>query len=258
MVATFLADQAQEKKVATLAKYAVAINEAHRLAGYEAPSQSREVRAVMKGIRRTLGTAQKGKKPLRVAHLREIVRALPRGVIGARDRALLLVGFAGALRRSELVGLDVEDLEFTDEGLVITIKRSKVDQEGEGRPVGIPYGSNPATCPIRTLKKWMTIGGIIRGPLFRPVTRHWTVSLTRLGTRAVGVVVKKAVKAIGLDAKGYSGHSLRAGLATEAAAKGVAEGDIMRQTGHKSAMTLRKYIRPETLWINNAAAGVGL
>ena len=258
VVAAFLADQAASKKVSTIVKYLSAINEAHRLAEHEPPSKSREVQTVLKGIKRTLGTAQKGKAPLLVRHLRAIMKTLPSNLIGARDRALLLLGFAGALRRSELVALNVDDLEFRDEGLVVNLRWSKTDQEGQGRLVGIPYGSFPATCPVRAMKRWLEMSEITDGPIFRSVSRHGHLGEVRLSRKAVALAVKRAVKSIGLDPEEYSGHSLRAGLATEAAGQGVGELAIMRQTGHKSITTLRGYIRPATLWINNAAASVGL
>ncbi len=257
-VAAFVAVMAATRKVATLEKYIAAIGEAHRLSGHPAPTDAQEVRAVMKGIRRTHGTRQVGKRPLLVSHLRRIVHRLPDGPLGYRDRALLLVGFAGALRRSELVGLDVADLDFVDEGLIVTIRKSKTDQQGEGREVGIPFGSTPATCPVRTLRHWLELACIEDGPVFRAVNRHRGISNKRLSDRAVALVVKRAVETIGLDPDEFSGHSLRAGLATEAARAGAGETVIMAQTGHRSTSTLRAYIRHGSLFLNNAAAMVGL
>ena len=261
VVAAFVADQAgvKAKAVSTVEKYMAAIGEAHRLTGQgDVPTESPKVRAVMKGIRRTHGTAQKGKAPLLVSHLRRISQVLPDGLLGIRDRALLLLGFAGALRRSELVGLDVADLDFRDEGLAITIRRSKTDQEGAGRLVGIPYGSTPATCPVRAVRRWIDQAGLEEGPVFRSVDRHGRMSTARLSGKAVGLVVKRAVAAIGLDPDEFGGHSLRAGLATEAARAGAGEITIMKQTGHRSVATLRGYVRHGTLFVNNAAALVGL
>ena len=257
-VAAYLADRAGTLKVATLERHLAALNEAHRSAGHEAPSSSREVSTVMKGIRRCHGTAGKGKAPLLVAHLREIAVALLDNTKGIRDRALLLLGFAGAFRRSELVGLDVGDLDFREEGLVVTLTRSKTDQEGQGRLIGIPYGSNPATCPVRSVQRWLDVAQVEDGPVLRAVNRHSNVAERRLSGRAVCTVVKQAVASIGLDPKGFGGHSLRAGLATEAARCGAGELSIMNQTGHRSLATLRGYVRHGTLFTNNAAAVVGL
>jgi integrase len=183
-----------------------------------------------------------------------MVETLQESLIGARDRALLLVGFAGAFRRSELVALDVRDVAFTTEGLMITLRRSKTDQEGQGRSVGLPYGSRLETCPVRSLRAWLALSEITSGPLFRPINRHGTMAEGRLSDRAVALVVKRTAKAAGLDPAKYAGHSLRAGLATSAAAAGVSERAIMNQTGHKSAATVRKYIREGSLFRENAAA----
>ena len=179
-------------------------------------------------------------------------------LIACRDRALLLLGFAGAMRRSELVGLDVADVVETTDGLVVTIRRSKTDQEGQGRKIGIPYGSKLATCPVRSLRAWKARAKITEGPLFRQVNRHGKVSEGRLGDRTVALVVKRAVAATGVDAASYAGHSLRAGLATAAAMAGVSERVIQGQTGHKSLPILRRYIREGSLFRENAAAEVGL
>ncbi|WP_395089045.1 tyrosine-type recombinase/integrase [Armatimonas sp.] len=179
-------------------------------------------------------------------------------LIACRDRALLLLGFAGAMRRSELVGLDVADVVETSDGLVVTIRRSKTDQEGQGRKIGIPYGSKLATCPVRSLRAWKVRAKITAGPLFRQVNRHGKVLEGRLGDRTVALVVKRAVAATGVDVANYAGHSLRAGLATAAAMAGVSERVIQGQTGHKSLPILRRYIREGSLFRENAAAEVGL
>ena len=257
-VAAYLADRAPKLAISTLQKHLAALNEAHRAAGYEPPTASPEVQALLKGIRRIHGTAAKGKSPLLVADLRRICQELPDSPIGHRDRALLLIGFAGALRRSELVDLDVSDLECKEEGIVITIRRSKTDQTGQGRLVGIPFGSNPLTCPVRSTKKWLAILGRDTGPVFRSITRHGLVSDGRLSDRAVNMVVKRWVECIGFDPTGYGGHSLRAGLATAAAEAGLDAVAISRQTGHRSLNTLKGYVRYGSLFTNNAAAVVGL
>ena len=161
-VAVYIAALAESHKPATISRRMAAIEAAHKAVGLESPASMRNgaVASVWHGIRRTHGVAQDAKAPVLVDELRGMVRNLRRGVIGIRDRALLLVGFAGAFRRSELVALDFADLRFTSDGLVITLRRSKVDQEGEGRKLGIPYGSNPDTCPVRSLKAWLEAAGI--------------------------------------------------------------------------------------------------
>lgn len=258
VVAAYVVELVQTKKVATIEIHLAAINEAHRLVGADVPSTSPQVRAVVKGIRRTHGTAQQGKLPLLVAHLRRIVQVLPDGVHKARTVAAILLGFAAALRRAELVGLDRADVQFAEDGLIVSVRRSKVDQEGAGRLIGVPYGSNPATCPVRAVKRWIEVAGIEHGPLFRAVDRHGHIGGDRLSSKAVCLLVKQAVTAIGLDPSDYGGHSLRAGLATEAARCGAGEVAIMAQTGHRSVATLKGYIRHGTLFTNNAASVIGL
>jgi integrase len=235
-----------------------AISQAHQFAGFVSPTQDIQVRAVMAGIRRAKGTAQIGKRPVLTDDLRRIAALLPDTINGVRDRALLLLGFAGAFRRSELVALDVEDLSFKKEGLTVSIRRSKTDQEGQGRTVGIPYGSNPATCPLRSVQAWLEMLPDGSGPIFRAINRHKQISTKRLSDKAVALILKRWTGRIGLEEQHFAGHSLRAGLATAAASAGVSERAIMAQTGHRSLATVRKYIREGALFLDNAAAKVGL
>ena len=180
------------------------------------------------------------------------------GTMGARDRALILLGFAGAFRRSELVGLDVEDCTIGRDGLTIILRRSKNDQEGAGRKVGIPYGSNPETCPVRTIQAWMAQAGITAGPLFRSVNREGKVQPSRLSGIDVARIIKKLARRGGLDPYKYAGHSLRAGHATAAAVGGASERSIMNQTGHRSVQMVRRYIRDGNLFRENSATKLGL
>jgi site-specific recombinase XerD len=248
----------QGRKASTVQRRLTAISQAHKTAGYATPTTSPGVRAVWSGIRREHGTAQAGKAPVMTADLRAMVETLPDSLSGLRDQALLLVGFAGGFRRSELVALDTTDVQETADGLVVTIRRSKTDQDGQGRRIGLPYGSNPATCPVRALRAWYAASGITAGPLFRPINRHGQLQGRRLTAQSVALVVKRVAEAAGLDPARFSGHSLRSGLATSAAAAGVSERSIMNQTGHKSVVMVRKYIREGSLFRDNAAAGVGL
>jgi site-specific recombinase XerD len=263
-VALYLAALAGDRKASTLRRRLSAISQAHQAAGLEPPTKSMAVRSTWAGIRRTHGTAEAGKTPVLVADLRRLVATLPESPLGVRDRALLLLGFAGAFRRSELVGLDVGDVRETGDGLVVTLRRSKTDQEGQGAEKGIPYGSDRATCPVRAVRAWLAHlagipGELARGaPLFRRVDRHGRIHPGRLSDRAVALVVKRTAAAAGLDPALYAGHSLRAGLATSAAAADVPERVIAQQTGHKSMAVLRRYIRSGSLFRENAAARVGL
>jgi integrase len=162
------------------------------------------------------------------------------------------------MRRSELVGLDVADVSEGTDGLIVRLRRSKTDQEGAGRNVGIPYGSNLATCPVRAWRAWLELSSITEGPAFRPVDRHGRIAVTRLSGQAVALVLKRHASRAGLDPGEVAGHSLRAGLATSAAAAGVPESVIAATTGHRGTAMLRRYIREGSLFCENAADAVGL
>ena len=257
-VALYLTALADALKPSTLGRRLATISQVHQAAGHETPTTAAPVRLVWAGIRRAKGTDQHGKAPAVTPELRRMVDTLGDSLIGVRDRALLLIGFAGAFRRSELVGLDVKDVHCGHDGLTIFIRKSKTDQEGQGRKVGIPYGSHPHTCPVRAFAAWMEKCALVEGALFRSVTRHGKLQPGRLSDRAVALIVKRAAQKAGLDPDKYAGHSLRAGLATSAAQAGVSERSIMAQTGHKSVVVARRYIRDGSLFRDNAAAQVGL
>lgn len=248
----------ERKRWNTLARRLAAISQMHQQAGYESPTRAWAVKQVLSGLRRELGVAPIRKKPLLLEDLRDILKQIPDSLHGRRDRALLLMGFTGAFRRSELVGLNVEDLETTRDGVVVTVRRSKTDQEGEGRRVGIPRGADAGTCPIHALEAWRTAAGITSGALFRSVNRHGQVLGHRLSGEAVALAVKRCAEKLGYDPHDFAGHSLRAGLATSAAAAGKSERAIMNQTGHRSVTTVRRYIRDGELFRENAAHGLGL
>ena len=259
-VALYLAALAATHRPATMTRRLTAITKAHQIAGHPSPAtmQQPAVSETLKGIRRTLGTAQQVKAPLLTADVRRMVEALPENLAGCRDRALLLLGFAGGFRRSELAALDVGDVLATEDGIVVKLRRSKTDPEGKGRDVGIPYGSTPSTCPVRALTAWKTAAGIAEGALFRGVDRHGHLGSVRLHKDSVGLVVKRAAEAASLDPAKYAGHSLRAGLATQAYLNGAGELAIMRQTGHRSLAMVRRYIRDGSLFRENPAGKLGL
>jgi integrase len=179
-------------------------------------------------------------------------------VFDERLHALLLVGFAGALRRSELVALNVDDVDDHERGFTLRLRVSKTDQEREGRRIAIPRGTDPETCPVRALRAWLSAAAIGDGPLFRSVDRHGNIAPMRMSGRAVSLVIKRAAQRAGFDPDLYSGHSLRAGFATTAAANGASERAIANQTGHRSMEVLRRYIRHGTLFTDNAATMLGL
>jgi site-specific recombinase XerD len=247
----------QGRKPASIERALVAISQAHKLAGfYPSPTSSAAVLETFKGIRRQMKTAQRQAAPLLVEHLRRIVEVLPDNLAGTRDRALLLLGFAGGFRRSELVGLDVEHIASVPEGIVVTLTRSKTDQEGQGRKLGIRFGNNPDTCPVRALRAWLEEASIDSGPLFRSVSRHGTTGSRRLSGKSVAFIVKRSVEIAGYDPKEFSGHSLRAGLATSAARAGKSERVIMATTGHRSEKMVRRYIRDGNLFGDCASEGL--
>ena len=247
-------------RASTIQRRLSAISQAHQLAGHvPPPTHDWTVRATLRGIRRTLGTAPEQKAPIVTAELRRLLAVTPaQSLAGLRDRALLVLGFAGGLRRSELVALDAEDVAETEDGLRILLRRSKTDPEGEGRELGLPRGQHADTCPVRALRAWRSSAGIDSGPLFRPVTRHDHLQAGRLTAQSVALIVKRACRRAGLDPSLFAGHSLRSGLATAAAAGGAPERAIMRQGGWRSEAMVRRYIRTATLFEENAAAFCGL
>jgi len=257
-IASYIAECAGRLKVGSIQRRLNAIAEAHKAMGLNTPTHEPTVVNTMKGIRRTMGTAAAQKAAALIEDIRAMVEATDAGAIGLRDRALILLGFAGAFRRSELVGLDVDDCVFSKDGLTVTLRRSKTDQDGTGRKVGIPYGSNPETCPVRTVQSWIEQAGITAGPLCRGMNRHGQIQPGRLSGIDIARVVKKLAKRAGLDPAKYAGHSLRAGHATAAAIAGASERSIMNQTGHRSVQMVRRYIRDGSLFRENSGGRLGL
>lgn len=258
-IALYLTYRAQlGRKPSVIERDLTTISMAHQNANYDNPRKFAAVRNVMKGIRREKGTQQRQATPLLPNDLKAISHDLPEKLTGLRDRALLLLGFAGAFRRSELVGLKVDDISFVDNGMEVMLRRSKTDQEGKGEKKGIPFGSDPATCPVRALKAWFAESHLKKGAIFRPIDRYGNLRLGTLTGRSVARIVKQRAKDIGLPSELMSGHSLRSGLATAAARAGKSAHAIMRQTGHKSVTMVQKYVRDATLFTDNAASGIGL
>jgi integrase len=255
VVASYLAAHADSLTVATLVRRVATISKAHQAKDLPNPCRAEIVRATLRGIKRTFGTAQHEAKPLLKEDLFRVLDAMGGGVKDVRDRALLLLGFAGGFRRSELVGLDCSDIEHVRQGLVINLLRSKVDQEGAGRKIGIPNGRT-RHCPVAALDKWMELSKVEHGPVFRPVDRHGHIQAERLSGDAVSIIVKERVAAAGIDPGGFSGHSLRAGFATSAAQAGVSTLKIRAQTGHAADAMLARYVRDGELFVGNAAGAL--
>ena len=245
-LATYLAESANDGlAVATLERRITAIHKAHVDHKHASPAHSEIVRQVMQGIRRTLGTKQRQVKPLTKDELLtavETVEKIHMPVRAARDAALLLVGFASAMRRSELVGVCVEHLSFSPIGLEIELPVSKTDQDQHGRTVFIPR-AKANHCPVTALMRWLKQAGIRTGHVFRSVNRYDGIAKQGLTPQSVALIVKAAMVQTGVDAQNISGHSLRAGYCTNAAEQGQQSWQIRQQTGHKSDITLARYIR---------------
>jgi integrase len=254
-VAAYLAAHGEGLSVATLIRRLSSLSKAHQALGLSNPIRSELVRATLRGIKRKRRRTQLQAKPLLRDDLLLVLNAMGTGLRDIRDRALLLIGFAAALRRSELVALDVADVERVQHGVVLHLKRSKTDQDGQGHNIAIPYGRG-RWCPIACLDGWLSASGITEGAIFRPVDRHACVHDTRLSGEAVSILVRERIAAAGLDPARYSGHSLRAGLATSAAQAGVPAWRIKSQTRHASEVMLARYIRQAELFVDNAAGAL--
>jgi integrase len=253
-VASYLAMHAHTLSIATLNRRIVAIGRAHTSQGLISPTRSELVTATLRGIRRTNGSAQRQVSPLLDTDMIQMVQGLT-GIQGVRDKALLLTGFAGAFRRSELVALQVEDVRFVHEGIVIRLLRGKTDQNGLGRDIAIPFIKG-RHCPVRALKAWLTKSGIVTGALFRRINRYEQILPQGLTPQTVALIVKQRAAAAGLNPALYSGHSLRAGLVTSAAKAGVSSWKIRQQTGHKSDVMMQHYIRGNQLFVDNVVGKI--
>jgi site-specific recombinase XerD len=255
-VAAFLADEAAAgKRASTLGRRLAAIRYFHRAAGHDTPTGDEKVKAVLSGIRRTIGAAPVRKR----AATNDVVLAMvPRGdtLRELRNRAILLLGFAGAFRRSELVALDFADIEETAEGMLVTIRRSKTDQERLGRKVAIPRGE--IACPVAALRAWLDAAGITESAIFRRIVnkRNQRVCAARLAARNVASIVKAGAVTLGFDPCAFAGHSLRSGFVTSAVKRGTNLIKITDVTGHKSLEMLKTYSRDVEAFVGHAGAGL--
>jgi site-specific recombinase XerD len=242
-VAAYLAHLADTgRTVSTVTRRLAAISYAHRLKGYVQNAKVEPIGAVVRGIRRRIGIKANQKSPATAPTLHDMLEHVPRTTLaGARDRALLLLGFAGALRRSELAALHVSDLVVHPDGLMLHIRRSKTDQDGEGHLIPIPRGGR--LKPVEALEAWLAVSGITEGPVFRRL--HWgrKVGTDALGDHSVADIIKRYALAAGLDPKLFSGHSLRAGFVTSALEHGADLFKVMDVTRHRRVETLKGYDR---------------
>jgi site-specific recombinase XerD len=258
-VCAYLALRARTLKTSTLRRRLTTIAKIHKIKGQFNPLEDVRVTQTWRGIRMKKTEAQVRKDPLLLKDLQTMMQETSDKLSGLRDKALLLFGFAGALRRSELVAVNVDDLKYDEkEGIILFVRRSKTDQTGRGRKIGIPFGTNPLTCPVTAIFKWLNAADISEGAVFRKVNRHGLIEGKRLSADSVALIVKRAFRLIGKRTRSFSGHSLRAGLVTQAALSGASEKSIQDQTGHKSLKILRSYIRDANIFRNNAAKKAGL
>ena len=241
--------------IATLERRLAAITYVHEVNGHAAsPARHVKVRELMAGIRRTYGGPPDKRDPLTTTQLGAMVSALDFTTLaGKRDRAVLLVGYAGAFRRAELAGLTLAQLARRGDGYVVALGRTKTDQEAKGRIVGIPAFAASPLCPVAALDAWLNAARIQAGPVFRRVTRYGTIAAPALSAASVAFIVKRCASVAGIPPNRLAGHSLRAGHATTAAANGAPDRVIMRQTGHRSVDTLEGYIRPGNVLGENSA-----
>lgn len=254
-IAAYLAYLSSTHKTATIMRRVTALSKAHEAIGASNPTQSEIVKATMRGIKRTIGTASREAKPVLREDLFQMLECMGDSTKDMRDKALILLGFAGAFRRSEVIGLDVADTEQVRQGIVVTLRKSKTDQEGRGYKIGIPFGRS-RWCPVKHLTDWLNHAKIKAGPIFRGINRHGHVANQRLSGEAVSIIVKERAEAAGFDPDAYSGHSLRAGLATSAVIAGVSTLSIRRTTRHASDSMLARYVRVGDMFTDNAAGAV--
>ncbi len=252
----------KEMKISTLKRRLVSIGVIHKLKGHYLDTKHPSIIENIMGIKRRRGSVQKGKKPLLINNLKQLINVIDyqekEEIKKLRDRSIILIGFSGGYRRSEIVSLDYDDLDFVKEGLKITLKRSKTDQFGQGSIKALPYLNNHQYCPVIAVQKWLEKSKISSGPLFRRFAKGSILTKKRLTDQTVALLIKKYLNLAGINSKHYSGHSLRSGFATTAAEAGVEERNIMAMTGHKSPEMVRRYIKEANLFINNPLNKINL
>ena len=243
-------------KISTLKRRLVSLGVIHKLKGHYLDTKHPIIIENLMGIKRKIGSFQKGKKPILINQLKSIINVIDnektKEIKKIRDKTLILIGFGGGFRRTELVSIDYNDVELVSEGVKIVIRRSKTDQFGEGMAKGLPYFTNQNYCPVLHLKKWLELSNIKTGPIFRRFSKSFKLSENRLTDQSVALLLKYYLDIAGIENKNYSGHSLRSGFATVSAESGADERSIMAMTGHKTTQMVRRYIKEANLFKNNA------
>ena len=244
-----------KQKLSSIKRKLVSVSVIHKIKGFYIDIKNPVIVENFLGIKRQIGVAQKGKRPLTIENLKKIVNSINSNELclarNLRDKTILLIGFAGGFRRSELTNLNYEDLDFVNEGIKIKIIKSKTDQFGEGMIKAIPYFNNEEFCPVINLKKMLKICEVSEGGIFRRISKSGKVSTSSLTDQNVALILKKYLTIVGLDNIHFSGHSLRSGFATASAESGADERSIMNMTGHKSTEMVRRYIKESNLFKNN-------
>ena len=255
-VSLYLTHLSKISKVSTLRRRLVSISMVHKLKGFYLDIKHPVIIDNLMGIRRVKGSIQRGKKPILAKHLKSIINVINsseiNNLVKLRDKSIILLGFSGGFRRSELISIDYDDLEFVEEGLKIDIKKSKTDQFGEGMIKGLPYFANEVYCPVTNLRKWIDESHIKYGPIFRRFFKGSILTNNRLTDQTVALLIKKYLNLAGIENANFAGHSLRSGFATVAAESGADERSIMAMTGHKSTQMVRRYIKEANIFKNNA------
>lgn len=260
-VVLFLSAYADTYRITTLRRIIAAISIAHQWAQHQTPTHHAIVRLCLRGIARQqseAGASPRLARPLLTDDILALLRVTQDTLAGARDRALILIGFAGAFRRSELVALDVGDIEWTKEGVLLHVRRSKTDQEGIGQEKAIFKGSTPARCPVHALREWLQNAGIESGPVFRRIRKGDHLADARLTAQSVSLILRRYAAVAGIKPERLSGHSLRSGFVTQALLAGADYPSVQRQTGHSSITTVTRYDRGRTLFHRNASQHLGL
>ena len=256
IVSLYLTNLSKTSKMSTLRRRLVSIGVVHKLKGHYLDTKHPVIIENLMGIKRLKGSKQTGKKPLLINHLKKIINVINEQdideIVKLRNKTLILIGFGGGFRRTELISIDHEDLDFVEEGVKITIKRSKTDQFGEGMIKGLPYFTNEIYCPVVNLKKWLKTSKIKSGPIFKRFVKGSILSNNRLTDQTVVLLIKNCLRLAGIENNNFSGHSLRSGFATVAAESGADERSIMAMTGHKTTQMVRRYIKEANIFKNNA------
>ena len=256
VVSLYLTHLSANSKISTLRRRLVSIGVVHKFKGHYLDTKHPVIIENLMGIKRKKGSIQIGKKPILINHLKQIMNVIDEQKIEKikklRNRTLILIGFGGGFRRTELISIDHEDIDLVEEGVKITLRRSKTDQFGEGFTKGIPYFENSSYCPVKNIKYWLNISKIKKGPVFIRFSKGTKITNKRLSDQSVALIIKNYLIKAGIDSKEYSGHSLRSGFATSAAEAGAEERNIMAITGHKSSEMVRRYIKEANLFKNNA------